>query len=67
LHVTKPVLIGPNYHRFSEAVELVEKELVFSFKNGSELQNQLEKLIQSKEDRLKINAQLAEYVKTKKG
>jgi 3-deoxy-D-manno-octulosonic-acid transferase len=62
----KAVLIGPNYHRFSEAVELVEKQLVFAFKNGSELQNQLEKLIQSKEDRLKINAQLSEYVKTKK-
>lgn len=33
----KPVLFGPNYHKFSEAIELIEKGAGFSIKTTEEL------------------------------
>lgn len=41
----KPVFFGPNYHKFKEAVELIERRAAFSIKNEEELQNGLRQLL----------------------
>lgn len=41
----KPVFFGPNYHKFKEAVELIERGAAFSIKNEEELQNGLRQLL----------------------
>lgn len=40
-----PVLFGPNYQRFQEAVELVKRELAFPVHNDRELTDQLDRLL----------------------
>lgn len=40
-----PVLFGPNYLKFQEAVELVNRKLAFPVKNANELTAQLDQLI----------------------
>ncbi|MGD9930887.1 MAG: 3-deoxy-D-manno-octulosonic acid transferase [Mangrovibacterium sp.] len=40
-----PVLFGPNYLKFQEAVELVNRELAFPVTNANELTSQLDQLI----------------------
>ena len=39
-----PIFIGPNYHKFKEAVELVKLKGVFSVSDSNELINQFDKL-----------------------
>ncbi|WP_423129458.1 3-deoxy-D-manno-octulosonic acid transferase [Gaoshiqia sp. Z1-71] len=46
-----PVIFGPNYLRFQEAVELVRRELAFPVANAGELTSRLDRLI-SDENRL---------------
>ncbi len=46
-----PVLFGPNYLRFQEAVELVGRGLAFSISNQTELNNRLDKLIANPDKR----------------
>ncbi len=41
-----PVLFGPNYLKFQEAVELVSRNLAFPVKNGQELTGQLSRLFE---------------------
>ncbi|MGV8092774.1 MAG: hypothetical protein AB2L24_13035 [Mangrovibacterium sp.] len=45
LSTTSPVLFGPNYLRFREAVELVSRKLAFPVTNEQELAEQLDRLI----------------------
>ena len=42
-----PVIFGPKYHKFKEAVTLIEKGGGFSINNGSELKELLDSLIHS--------------------
>ncbi len=44
-----PVLFGPHYLKFQEAVELVNRKLAFPVRNGEELTRQLERLIGDEE------------------
>jgi 3-deoxy-D-manno-octulosonic-acid transferase len=44
-----PVLFGPHYLKFQEAVELVSRELAFPVRNGEELTRQLDRLIGDEE------------------
>jgi 3-deoxy-D-manno-octulosonic-acid transferase len=41
----KPVVFGPEYEKFSEAVDLVDKEGAFSIENALELEQLLDKLL----------------------
>lgn len=41
----KPVVFGPNYHKFKEARELVAAKGAFSINNGSDLKTVVEKLL----------------------
>jgi 3-deoxy-D-manno-octulosonic-acid transferase len=43
-----PVVFGPHYHKFQEAVDLVEEGGAFSFKNNNELETILQRLFNDK-------------------
>jgi len=61
-----PVVIGKNYHKFKESVDLVNLGGVISVKNQDEFDNELNKLINNEEYRLnKINI-TKKYFKEKK-
>lgn len=49
-----PVLFGPNYLRFQEAVELVNRGLAFPVSTTAECTNRLDKLLSDENYRLKI-------------
>lgn len=49
-----PVLFGPNYLKFQEAVELVQRKLAFPVNNGDELLNELNGLLGNKKKLQKI-------------
>jgi 3-deoxy-D-manno-octulosonic-acid transferase len=63
----KPVIFGPNFQRFAEAVELVHKEGAFVINNISELIAITEKLLQDDVAWQSASFVCKEYVKTKKG
>lgn len=41
----KPVFFGPNYHKFKEAIELIERGAAFPIKNVEDLQDGLKRLL----------------------
>jgi 3-deoxy-D-manno-octulosonic-acid transferase len=44
----KPIIFGPVYERFSEAIDLVNRDGAFSIENALELEHLLDKLMQDK-------------------
>ncbi|MDO9037736.1 MAG: glycosyltransferase N-terminal domain-containing protein [Lutibacter sp.] len=62
-----PILIGPNYHKFNEAVDLVKNKACFVVDNVKELSLHLEKFYQSDEMRLKIGVNAKKQVADKTG
>jgi len=62
-----PVVFGPNYHKFREANDLIEKGGAFSIKNHTELENKIRFLL-SDVYVLKIASEISRnYVKCKRG
>lgn len=62
-----PVVFGPNYHKFQEANDLIEKGGAFSIKNYTELENKIRFLL-SDEYVLKMASEISRnYVKYKRG
>jgi 3-deoxy-D-manno-octulosonic-acid transferase len=59
--------IGPNYHKFNEAIDLVEKDACFTINNSEKLSVLLEKLFQFKEFRKKAGNNALKYVIDKTG
>jgi 3-deoxy-D-manno-octulosonic-acid transferase len=63
----KPIVFGPEYEKFSEAVDLVEKGGAFSIENALELEHMLDKLL-GDEALLKNTADICKkYVYEKQG
>jgi 3-deoxy-D-manno-octulosonic-acid transferase len=62
----KPIMIGPNYQKFSEANELVEQKLISTFKNRASFEEILTQFIQFPEKFASKKPQLIEYLQTKK-
>ena len=63
----KPVIIGPNYKKFQEAIDLIKIGGAFSIKNSLELNNQLE-LFYNKEELIIHAGKLSkDYVALRKG
>ena len=62
-----PIVIGPNYHKFNEAIDLVEKDACFTINNSQKLSVLLEKLFQFKEFRKKAGNNALKYVIDKTG
>lgn len=63
---SKPVIFGPNYQRFREAVELLEQGAAFTINSESDLQNTM-KLLQDDSYRYEAGAKAGEYVRARTG
>ena len=62
-----PVLFGPNYHKFSEAVQLIKAGGAFEFSDSKEFKNKVESLLEHSvavENCRKINT---DYINKQKG
>ena len=58
-----PVIFGPNYKKFKEAVDLINRGGAFSIQNYSELENILLKMYGNSEQRLASGATSRKYVR----
>jgi 3-deoxy-D-manno-octulosonic-acid transferase len=63
----KPIIFGPVYEKFSEAVSLVEKGGAFSIENALELESLLDKLLNDDDYREKVNNVSKNYVNQMQG
>lgn len=63
----KPVIFGPKYKKFSEAVDLCKHEAAFSIQNYSELKQISDKLINNKIYQNKAAKNARNYCKSMKG
>ena len=50
-----PVLFGPNYHKFQEAINLIKNNISFSVSNQEELNNILNRLLNNQKEREDIS------------
>jgi len=62
-----PVFFGPRYHKFTEAVELVEQGGVFCVETTEELSRKVSSLLADPEDYGKISALCRNYVEIHRG
>lgn len=62
-----PILIGPNYQKFNEAIDLVKNKACLSVDNSNELSLHLDKFFQSNELRSKTGEKAEKYVVEKTG
>lgn len=63
----KPVLFGPAYQKFNEAVELIQKGGAVSVSNSQECINVVQRLLQDEKEYLKSSNSAKEYVYSNKG
>lgn len=63
----KPVIFGPNYHRFPEAVYLVMRNAAFPIKNSADFVNITKKLLNDSSFYKKVSNICLEYVEQNKG
>jgi 3-deoxy-D-manno-octulosonic-acid transferase len=63
----KPVIFGPNYHRFNEAVRLIDFGGAFTVSNQSELSNFLQQLLNDVSRYLEVSAICTEYIENNRG
>jgi len=63
----KPVIIGPEYEKYFEAVELVEKEGAFSIENALELEELFNELFEDNDLYDYCAAAAGNYVRSKAG
>ena len=62
-----PILIGPNYHKFNEAIDLVKEEACFVVNDSKKLCLLLYKFFQDKKNREKVGNSALKYVIDKTG
>ncbi len=62
-----PILIGPNYHKFNEAVELVEKKACYVADNSQKLSVLLNKFFQEEYYKQKAGKKALNYVENRTG
>jgi 3-deoxy-D-manno-octulosonic-acid transferase len=62
-----PVIFGPNYHKFSEAIDLIKLGGGFSVSTKTELQNQLDRLTNNQNTYTKAANSAKNYIDTHKG
>ncbi|MEG1573348.1 MAG: glycosyltransferase N-terminal domain-containing protein, partial [Bacteroidales bacterium] len=62
-----PILFGPQYHKFTEAVDLVEKKAAFSIKNSTEVSAYLEQWLSSAAACQQASEASANYVREHTG
>lgn len=62
-----PILIGPNYHKFNEAIGLVKNKACFVINDTKELSLHLDEFFQFEKKRLKAGKSAQKYVVDKTG
>jgi len=62
-----PVIIGPNYYKFKEAIDLVKEEACFVINNSQKLSVLLNEFFQEKEKRKKAGSNALNYIIEKTG
>lgn len=62
-----PVVFGPNFNRFTEAVELIDQKTAFSFSDFEEIRTILLHLFNNDEEREKCAKRAGEYVRSRLG
>ncbi len=62
-----PVVFGPNYHRFQEARDLIERGGAFSVKNADEFSARMNELLVNKDFRLNAGKAAGNYVRENTG
>jgi 3-deoxy-D-manno-octulosonic-acid transferase len=63
----KPVIFGPEYEKFNEAIELIDRGGAFSIENALELEALLDKLFGNEELLRKASATAKKYIYEKQG
>lgn len=63
----KPVVIGPVFNQFREAIDLLEEGAAITINNALELENALDELLEKKEDYQARSEAAKHYVYSKKG
>ncbi|MEA3479788.1 MAG: glycosyltransferase N-terminal domain-containing protein [Bacteroidota bacterium] len=63
----KPVIFGPNYHKFKEAVELVDRGGAFSIENAAQLEDKITSLIKDEKGYQKAAEISSSYVLQNQG
>jgi 3-deoxy-D-manno-octulosonic-acid transferase len=63
----KPVLFGPAYEKFSEAIELIDKNAAFDVEDAIELESQLQELLSDKNLCSEAGKTAGDYVQHKAG
>jgi 3-deoxy-D-manno-octulosonic-acid transferase len=63
----KPVIFGPNFHKFQEARDLLDIDAAFSIKNADELDAAIRKLLGDAVLLTNASVKAAEYVKARAG
>ena len=62
-----PILIGSNYHKFNEAIDLVKKKACFVINDSKELSLHLDEFFRFEKNRLKAGENAQKYVVDKTG
>ena len=62
-----PIIIGKNYSKFNEAIELIKMEGIISVANNDQLKFEIQKLIDEPRIRKKMGEINKKYIKSKKG
>ncbi len=62
-----PIVIGPNYSHFAEAVEMIEIDAAISVKDAAELQGTLNDLLNNLELQKTLGDKASQYVQENKG
>lgn len=62
-----PILFGPNYQKFHEAIELIENEAAFSIHSKNEFDKTFQRLLENQDARNKAGKQAKDYVHRNKG
>jgi 3-deoxy-D-manno-octulosonic-acid transferase len=63
----KPVIFGPHYHKFPEALDLIELNAAFSIKNEDELNSAIQKLLGDSSTYRAASQKAGEYVRAQAG
>ena len=63
----KPVLFGPNYHKFQEARDIIARGGGFSLNDGSQLQTHLQPLLADSKAYDKASQACLDYMNTNLG
>lgn len=62
-----PVIFGPNYHKFNEAVELIEKKAAFSISDYNGLSQKLDEIFNTPDELKECSQRAGDFVRSKLG